>query len=378
MKIVWISHDSQLEGAERCLLEALVGLVNKCEEIHVIVPRDGKLVPEIIGTTKFVHHIPYSWWTTTQREKIDLIDKSKQYISTTLKFIRLLKLLQPDIVVTNTLTIPWGAFAAKTLGIKHIWYIHEFLKEDHGLMFELWEPLSLFLVDKLSDRLIVNSQAVFNKFSRYINQSKLRKALYSVDIPNVAELIDLWERDKNIFYISLIGRKAPSKGQKEAIEALAYLIKQKEMNVHLSLVGSEFDQDYVENLKNRVQELGIKGKVDFIPFVHNPLVYTKSSDIVLMCSQCEAFGRVTVEAMKLGKSVIASNSGATPEIIEDGWNGLLYEPGNPVSLAEKIELLYKNKELREKLEVNAFKSANEKFNLDKYSSDLMLIFQEVA
>ena len=56
----------------------------------------------------------------------------------------------------------------------------------------------------------------------------------------------------------------------------------------------------------------------------------------LMCSRDEAFGRVTVEYMMHGMPVIASNSGANPEIVKDNVNGFIYTLYNADELAEKI------------------------------------------
>ena len=51
-----------------------------------------------------------------------------------------------------------------------------------------------------------------------------------------------------------------------------------------------------------------------------------AAHVGLMCSECEAFGRVTVEAMRAGLPVCRTNSGGAPEIIDPGVNGLL-SPG---------------------------------------------------
>jgi glycosyltransferase involved in cell wall biosynthesis len=47
----------------------------------------------------------------------------------------------------------------------------------------------------------------------------------------------------------------------------------------------------------------------------------------------EGFGRVTVEAMKVGRPVVGANGGGTVELIRDGWNGLFYRLGDAVDLA---------------------------------------------
>lgn len=58
----------------------------------------------------------------------------------------------------------------------------------------------------------------------------------------------------------------------------------------------------------------------------------KTVDFEVMCSKFEAFGRVTVEALRSGKLFIGANTGATSEIVEDGITGYVYPVGNYKSL----------------------------------------------
>ncbi|KAA3634756.1 MAG: glycosyltransferase, partial [Calditrichaeota bacterium] len=73
-------------------------------------------------------------------------------------------------------------------------------------------------------------------------------------------------------------------------------------------------------------------------------------------------GMVTREAMASSLPVIGTNSGGTPEIIEDNKTGLLFEPENAPDLVEKLKILLDSKEKREELAQAANKDA-----LDKYS-----------
>ncbi len=76
------------------------------------------------------------------------------------------------------------------------------------------------------------------------------------------------------------------------------------------------------------------------------------SHVALMCSHSEAFGRVTVEAIKFGLPVIGANSDGTRELIREGWNGLLYPRGQLAELADRIDRLYWDQELRARLGEN--------------------------
>ena len=78
----------------------------------------------------------------------------------------------------------------------------------------------------------------------------------------------------------------------------------------------------------------------FFGYVENTLPLIRGADVLLMCSRYDAFGRVTVEAMKLGKPVIGAKSGGTTELISEGFNGLLYTSGDHMELTGKIRYMY--------------------------------------
>ena len=78
-------------------------------------------------------------------------------------------------------------------------------------------------------------------------------------------------------------------------------------------------------------------------------------DLELVCSQNEAFGRVTVEAMMNMNPVIGADRGATKELIRDKYNGLLYKEGDYIDLANKIEEVYNLKDKGRYMGVNGRK-----------------------
>jgi glycosyltransferase involved in cell wall biosynthesis len=78
----------------------------------------------------------------------------------------------------------------------------------------------------------------------------------------------------------------------------------------------------------------------------------------------EAMPIAWLEGMSLGKAVVGSKTGPGPEIIQDGMNGLLCDPYDPHSIAEKINLLLDNEELRHRLGKTARQTAIEKFSVN--------------
>ncbi len=135
----------------------------------------------------------------------------------------------------------------------------------------------------------------------------------------------------------------------------------------------------LDKIKGYAQLHNIEGKIFLKEFQleEMPLVYN-GSDIFVLASENETFGQVYIEAMACGIPVIGTNVGGVPEIITDGFNGFLISPGNPSNLAQKIEELLNNEQLRNSFRENGFKTIRRRFsserqfgNIFNYSNRLM-------
>jgi len=370
MKIVWLSHSEGLAaGAELCLWEGTRGLVSSGHDLHVIAPARGRLAERLTDSNVPVTVIPYRWWMHS-RLRLPL-KRLYQNVVAAKRIAELFRQLRPDVAISNTLTIPSGAWAARQAGIPHVWYIHEFGREDHGLKFDLGKRLSLGMVSRLSDAVIVNSHAVRRKFSTAIKASRLHVIYYAVDFAIPPAAVELQE---DPFRLCLIGRICAGKGQEDALRAVGRL-REKGIGAYLSLVGNE-NADYGRFLRRLAKDLAIESQVAFVAFTEDPFAIMTRSHAALMCSRSEAFGRVTVEAMKLGKPVVGVDRGATSELIHDGKTGLLYPPGDAEALSRKIELLVRDRSLLKALGENAREWSHRTCSLETYTAALYGILKK--
>jgi len=78
-------------------------------------------------------------------------------------------------------------------------------------------------------------------------------------------------------------------------------------------------------------------------------------------SRSEAFGLVNIEAMAMGTPVVASRVGGIPEIVRDGVDGFLFEPGNDLELGDRLLEVLSDRELREQMGRNARRRFLEEF-----------------
>jgi glycosyltransferase involved in cell wall biosynthesis len=373
INILWISHGSTLNGAERVFYEGLKSLKSLEYDLEAIFPENGPLIPLCSELTDKISIIDLPWWIDRGNE-INLINKFKLFIKlikSTTKIAKYILKNKPSIIITNTIAIPSGAFAAFLLGKKHIWYIHEFGKEDHNFNFIYGNWISTKLISLTSKNIIVNSIAVEEKYKQYIKVKKLNVVYCAVDVeyPSMkTELITGFNQDRFLNVI-IFGRVSPSKGQIEAVKAIEELVKIKKYYITLTILGADNDK-YSDEIRNYIYENELNDFITVINFIQDPLSIVSGKDLCINCSVKEAFGLITVESMKLGKPIIASNSGGNVELIENMKNGLLYDQGSFKSLSNKIEYFYLNPEKIKNMGEYAFKWANEKFNLTKYQHDL--------
>jgi glycosyltransferase involved in cell wall biosynthesis len=366
--VCFFSHLSQLGGAERSLLELVKELIEDYGVIcSVVLPQDGPLGEHLanVGASTLIFN--YSWWCDSYLPTEDEIrlrlNNGFQNLNRQIR--QILMEINPDIIVTNTIAIPWGAIAGSLLDKPHVWFIREFGESDHDLKFFLPFNEVINIIKESSNFVITNSNAIQKTLFGTTSGQKILTIYRYIDIP-CTDCRD----ERNIFTktnaikLLIIGRIAETKGQKDAIFAVKELIKRKK-DIELIIMGAG-DPVYIKELKEIVKDGYLEPNIKFLDFMENPYPVIKQADIVLMCSRQEAFGRAILESMLLKKPVIGTNSGGTPELIKEKYNGLLYEYGDYRQLANKIEYLidntYKIKEFGE----NGYKYARENFSKENY------------
>ena len=374
MKVCFISHTSAKGGAEKALLE-LIEVLKERVECYVILPRSGPLIEEFKKRKITYSILPYGWWMGKKFPRWKRVARIILNLFAWIPLTLRIKLWKCEIVYTNTITVCVGALAAKILKLPHVWHIHEFGYEDHSLIFDFGTNLSLWFMNNFSDIVIANSHAVAEKYKKYIPLSKIKVIYYSVNVPKdlIPNKMNL-QKDKKI-RCAIVGSLQEGKRQEEAILAMKELIN-KGVESELLIIGKG-DLKYEKFLRELVIKNKLLKYVKFLGWFDNPFLIMNAVDVILVCSVCEAFGRVTIEAMKLGKPVIGARSGGTAELIQDGFNGFLYTPGDYRELAEKIFFVYEHPEIAKKIAENGKRWADQNFTPEKYGSQVFAVLNNL-
>jgi glycosyltransferase involved in cell wall biosynthesis len=141
------------------------------------------------------------------------------------------------------------------------------------------------------------------------------------------------------FVIGMVGAFRPEKGHEYAFEAIRAL-RDAGSKVRLVLVGDGERREYLRSVSAR---LGLEDSIVWLGFQEDPRRYISLFDVLLMSSYTvETFSIAILEALSMGKIVIATDIGGASEMIEDGCNGFLVPPRRPELIADKVSRLLSN------------------------------------
>ncbi|PHR48787.1 MAG: hypothetical protein COA32_04765 [Fluviicola sp.] len=143
----------------------------------------------------------------------------------------------------------------------------------------------------------------------------------------------------------LIGRLDPFKGHLLLMNAFELLPEELRNKISLVFLGEKMNPDidnFYDRLMERIKEDTFKSSVYILPFRKDVETFYAAIDAFVMASKAETFGMVTIESMASGTPVIGSNAGGTPELLDNGKRGLLFETMNKESLTEAIKHFVNN------------------------------------
>jgi glycosyltransferase involved in cell wall biosynthesis len=219
-----------------------------------------------------------------------------------------------------------------------------------------------------ADKILANSQYTAGLVKKIYRQPA--EVVYpGVDIDRYTPS---WRKEEFIF---VVGRLTRFKRIDLVLKAIA-LAKQRGDKIPLIIGGDGEERAHLTKL---AQRLKLNDRVQFAGRLSDEelLSYLRRARFVVFPTTNEPFGLVPVEAMACGTPVIVSNSGGPRETVIEGETGLLFKAGSDVDLADKMQLMWNNGDLINRMSLNARKHAEEKFGWDGVVDRLAKIFQEL-
>lgn len=391
MHIAFLAHYPELYGASRSLIDLIDGLAPHGVETSVIVPQPGALSDELARRDVAFRVLPVGRWVTPsarRRNRTDRAGRPARHVHAAAGCIRYnarvlpaiekqLRAWNTDVVYSNSSVLLSGALVAARLRIPHVWHLREFGDLDYDLKPTFGRTAQRWFISR-ADGVIAVSNAVRVHFARG-RRSRIR-VVYN-GIRWQADFDRLQRRTRRrrssrdgTYTFAIVGLLHPAKGQESAIRALRHLV-QAGRNARLVLAGTG-SPDYEHELKTLAGRLDVHDRVEFRGYVNDAFAVYEEADAVLMCSRCEAMGRVTVEAMAASRPVIGFGGGGTREIVKHGSTGLLYD-GDYEELASCMQQLSDHPDWGRRLGESGWAEARKLYSIERYAEGVLTVIAEV-
>jgi glycosyltransferase involved in cell wall biosynthesis len=379
--ILFLHAGAEMYGADVILLEILKGLDKSKYKPYVILPNEGPLISEImkIGIDVEVYDYPIlrrQFFTPT-----GIIQYGLDMIRSTNHLRQFINNNNIDIIHSNTLAVLEGGVLHLLMKKKHIWHVHEIIKNPRFLnsFYRAFVPrLSSKIIcvshavkdnliegrEKLKDRYVVLHNGINRKRFIPARSNKIRKEL------NIPE---------DEILIGMLGRVNKIKGQGFLLDAAEDIIK-KHKNVSFLLAGGVFkgQEKLMMDLVERSSREGLKGKVYVSDFrTDSEEIYNNLDIFVLPSIQPDSFPTTVLEAMSSGLPVVANVTGGVKEMVQDGSNGFLLYSISKDKMVEALEKLIQNKELRESFGSRSREIIEEEFTIDVFYDRLNEIYEKI-
>jgi len=383
IKVLFVSHNSGMWGAERSLLLLLKNIDRRNFEPIVILPGPGPLKEKIDNLNIKTYEVWSPWWVKPHVSKArfgrHIIKEIIQEIIAVFKLCRIVSKEKVAVIYTNTIVKFSGAITAFITKKPHLWHIREIIPGNPNLRSVLTLKMLFKLISRTSRTIIANSNVTTAQFQGINSDEKIRV------IYNASETNEV--KDSNVFpdiggvkltdwLVVVIGQFIEIKAQDDAIRAVK-IAKDKIPNIKLLLIGGG-EGDFKSYLKDLVSELDISDSVIFTGYRNDVPQILPQCKILLAPYINEAFGRVVIEAMVAGVPVIGANAGGLKEIIQEGTTGYLVPPKKPEEIAKKIIYLFHHPDLAKQMGNNGKKVVEEKFSVQNYTRGVENIIREVV
>jgi glycosyltransferase involved in cell wall biosynthesis len=183
----------------------------------------------------------------------------------------------------------------------------------------------------------------------------------------------------NAVAVGIFGRVIPWKGQREFVSA-AFLAMAENPDIHAIIVGDQSDGDpsYFASIRRDIAASGLESRFRLVGYRSNVEEFYAAMDIVVHASITpEPFGMVVPEAMAAGRAVIAARAGGPCEVVTDGVDGLLVEPGDVPALAWAIASLSGDRDRRHAMGAAGRAKAAAQFSIDASAARVRDVYESI-
>ena len=353
-RILYVHGIGSIGGAERDLLALLSRLDRRIWHPTVACPGTGPLREVALAQNVPTYPVNLPPW----RKVASLVSR----YAAVHRLRKLLADVQPALVHVNDLW--WVPHTVRAVaGLSHRIPIIAHVRQETQP-----RKVSQYALDQVDYVIAVSHQVERGVLTGGVSPTRVRTHYSGVDCSAMVTLAgnhDIRAQygvPREALLLGTIANLLPLKGYEVMLDALPAILAAMPA-VHYLIIGAG-GAEYCARLKAITVERGMAEQVHFTGFQEFVASYLSALDLYVQPSLKEALGLAVVEAMAMGKAVVATTTGGLPEVVAQGETGLLVSPGDAESLAETVVSLLLDGVRREQMGRNGKVRAQERFSLD--------------
>jgi glycosyltransferase involved in cell wall biosynthesis len=181
-------------------------------------------------------------------------------------------------------------------------------------------------------------------------------------------------RSEGYFLVGNVARLSKQKGIPFFLEAIPKILS-KNRKVMFYLIGDGEDRSFLEK---QIRENHLEDSVIMLGYRSDVINVMKQLDVIVLSSLWEGFPLTPIEAFSVGKTVVATNAGGTPEIVHNRINGLLISPRSASEIADAVLYLINHPEEKRQMEQNAVTYYEDKLSYPAFQSAYLSYYRSVV
>ena len=354
-KVLYVHGIEAIGGAERDLIALLKTLDRQKWEPHVVCPGTGPFRDQLHAAAVPTHAFSLPPWRKVR--------SFFQRRSAVRRLGALIDQLNPAMIHVND--IWWVPHTVKAMASRRSNPVPIVAHVRQEI-----EPAKVrrYGLDRIEAVIAISRQIEQSLIAGGVSVNKVRTIYSGIDFPETQPTCDSQTIRQMIgvpngaVLVGTVANLFPRKGYEVMLRALPAVVSAVP-TVHYMIVGSD-DHGYADRLKRLAHELKIADRVHIVGFQDPVQPFLASLDLYVHPALMEGFGLAVVEAMAMGKAVVATTTGGLPEVVSQGETGLLVPPGDVESLAATVVSLLQDPVRREQMGRSGRARAQERFSLD--------------
>lgn len=329
IKLLYILGDTEMDGSKisfKIILDSVLAL--GCEVIVLVsksntddyfrnyLTKNGCIVESFDAewSTYPICDV-FSWKNSFLKFPKKMLRKIYRLVKSNKQVLDIIKSHKPDVVHTNVGVFHQGYRACNQLGIPHLWHLREYQTKDFKLA--IMPSMRSFKRQLRKCNVVTITNDILEYFE--LNNVKSATAIWNGILPADSAV---YVHEKKPYFLCA-NRISPEKRLDVAIKAFAS-VADKLPNYRLLIVGKCIDKAYTEELTELASSFSCSSRIEFHDFRPDVINLMKDATALMVTSNFEGLGRMSVEASFMGCLVLGRNTGGTKEILNFTGGGYLF------------------------------------------------------